>query len=102
MQAIAGYTSSLAGRLAEDLLRAWIAGDTARVHTELESSISIPVEDCDSAEEERRHLLKAVAGRMWACSDRLDAHNQSPDLELCMNLLGHLVSLRPLSVLQPN
>ena len=54
---------SLAGQLAEDLLKAWISGDAMRVNTELERSFSVPVESYDVSEEEQAHLLKAVAGQ---------------------------------------
>ena len=102
MQAPAQNASSLAGRLAEDLLKAWIAGDRLRIETELESSICVPFDGCDGAEEERRQLLKAVAARMWDCRHLPENHGQSPDVELCLNLLGHLVSAWPRSALQPN
>ena len=86
---------SLAGRMAEDLLIAWISGDAVRVHTELERSISVPVEACDAGEEERRRLIKVVAGRMRNCPDLLESHSQSAELKLCVCLLGRLVSPWP-------
>ena|ERR1035438_5278063 len=95
MRTLAQHTASLAGRLAQDLLKAWITGDTVQVTTELENSISVPCEGCDSGEEERRQLLQAVAVRMRDCRDLPGFYEQSPDLEPCMRLLGQLVSPRP-------
>ena len=95
MNAPRHHGTSLAGRMAEDLLRAWICGDAVRVHTELERSISVPVEACDAGEGERRRLIKAVAGRMRNCPDLLESQSQSPELKLCVCLLGRLVSPWP-------
>jgi hypothetical protein len=81
--------------MAEDLLIAWISGDAVRVNQELERSISVPIEACDAGEEERRRLIKVVAGRMRNCPDLLESHSQSPELKLCVCLLGRLVSPWP-------
>jgi hypothetical protein len=79
--------------LAEDLLRAWVSGDAVDVNAQLEHSIAVPVESCDSSEEERRHMLKAVAGRMRKCPNLFASGRRDPVLEVCVRLLGHLVSL---------
>lgn len=78
--------------MAEDLLKAWISGNAARVNTELERSFSVPVEDYDVSEEERRYLLKAVAAKMKTRPGLLQVEDQDPMLSLCLNLLKHLVS----------
>jgi len=94
MPARAQHTLSLAGQLAEDLLKAWISGDTLRMNTELERSCSVPVESYDVSEEERRYLLKAVAAKMRNRPGLLSVDEQDPDpmLSLCLNLLKHLVA----------
>lgn len=92
MQATLQYGTSLAGRLAEDLLKAWISGDPAKVNMELERSLSISVDSYDTSEEERRHLLKAVADRMRTCPDLLEPLASSSELDVCVSLLGHLVA----------
>ena len=91
MQVLLQYSPSLAGRLAEDLLKAWLSGNAAKVRAELERSISIPVEMRDTGEQERRDLLKAVAGRMRKYPDLPDAQSVHPEWELYMRLLGHMV-----------
>jgi hypothetical protein len=80
---------TLSSRLAEDLLKAWISGDEAKVGVELQRVISTPLEPDDIGEEERRHLLKAVAERMRRSDDVF--REQDPVVELCVHLLGHLV-----------
>ena len=92
MQAPVRISSSLARRMAVDLLKAWISGDALTIKTELERSASVPAEAYDTTEEERRCLLKAVAGRMGKCPDLLEARCQNSVLELCLRLLGHLGS----------
>jgi hypothetical protein len=84
--------ASLARRLAGELLQAWDSGDAAKVHAQLEHSIGMPIEACDAREEERRQVLKAVAGRMWKCPDLFEFRPQSPVLEVCGRMLGHLAS----------
>src|SRR5208337_2985240 len=80
---------TLSSRLAEDLLKAWMSGDAAKVDAELQRSIAAPREPGDICEEERRHLLKAVAARMRRSGDVF--RERDPVLELCAHLLGHLV-----------
>lgn len=94
MSARAQISLSLAGQLAEDLLKAWISGDAMRVNTELERSCSVPVESYDVSEEERRYLLKAVAAKMRNRPGLLAfvEPDQDPMLALCLNLLKHLVT----------
>ena len=82
----------MASRLAEDLLRAWVSGEATKVNAHLENSVSVPFEPFDTCEEERRHMLKAVAGRMRRCPDLFASREQDPVLEVCARLLGHLVS----------
>jgi hypothetical protein len=91
MQALR-FSQSLAGRLAEELLKAWLSGDAGKVNAELERSISVSVEAYDTGEEERRHLLKAVAERMRNCPSLLGRPSRDAALELCVHLLGHLVA----------
>jgi len=90
MQALAQQTSSLAGRLAEDLLKAWLSGDAVKVRAALERSISVPIDAYDTGEQERRDLLKAVAGRMRKYPDLFEGHSQHPEWELYIRLLGHM------------
>lgn len=91
MQVAVQNCSSLAGRMAENLLKAWLSGDAVRVHTELARSLSVPVGVYDTGEQERRQLLQAVARRMREYSDLLEPRSQSPELNLYLNLLWHLV-----------
>jgi|HubBroStandDraft_1064217.scaffolds.fasta_scaffold1208602_1 hypothetical protein len=95
MQLLAQYSPSLAGQLAEDLLKAWLSGNPVKVRAELERSISIPVAVYDTGEQERRDLLKAVAGRMRKYPDLLEVEkqNQHPEWELYVRLLGHMVPM---------
>ena len=83
---------SLASRQAEDLLRAWVSGEPAKVTAELEHAISLPLQPCDTDEEERRHVLQSVAGRMRKCPDLFASTRPDPVLEVCARLLSHLVS----------
>jgi hypothetical protein len=85
-----GQDVDLAGQRAGDLLRAWIAGDAARFEHELESILTGATGACDSGEEERRNLLRAVALRMKKCPDVFGLPRKAA-VELCLNLLGHLV-----------
>ena len=91
MQASVQNYASLAGYLAENLLKAWLTGDAAKIHAELEQSVMVPFEASDAGEEERRHLLQAVAIRMKKCPDLLESWTQSPELDLCVRLLWHMV-----------
>jgi hypothetical protein len=93
MRAPEQHSPSLASRLAGDLLRAWVSGDALKVNAQLDHSIAVPVEACDTSEEERRHMLKAVAGRMRSCPALFESGRPDPALEVCVRLLGHLVSL---------
>lgn len=92
MQLMVQYSPSLAGQLAEDLLKAWLSGNALKVRAELERSISIPVEVFDTGEQERRDLLKAVAAKMRKYPDLLAVENQNqhPEWELYARLLGHI------------
>ena len=83
---------SLAGLLAEDLLKAWLTGDAVRLRTELERSATVPVEARDTGEQERRHLLQAVATRMRRCPNLFDPRSQTPELDLYAHLLWHMVA----------
>jgi hypothetical protein len=93
MQVLLQHSPSLAGRLAEDLLKAWLSGNAVKVRAELDRSVSVPVEMSDSGEQERRDLLKAVAGRMRKYPDLLDVKNQTqhPEWVVYVRLLGHMV-----------
>jgi hypothetical protein len=95
MQLLVQYSPSLASQLAEDLLKAWLSGNALKVRTELERSISIPVEVFDTGEQERRDLLKAVAAKMRKYPDLLEVENQNqhPEWELYARLLGHMVPM---------
>jgi hypothetical protein len=92
MQYSVRESRSLASRQAEDLLRAWVSGEPAKVNAELEHSISLPFAPCDTGEEERRHMLQAVAGRMRRCPDLFASRSRDGVLEVCVRLLSHLVS----------
>ena len=78
----------LSTRLAHDLLHAWTSGDSEQLELELRRSMEVPLQAYDQGEEERRHLLCAVAARMKAHPDR---SKRDPVTELCTRLLGHLV-----------
>jgi hypothetical protein len=88
----------LASRLAGELLKAWFTGDAARVHLELERSLTVPAGADDMGEQERRQLLRVVAKRMRHCPDLLEPCSQSPELSVCVRLLWHTAfgdGLRP-------
>lgn len=72
------------------MLRAWICGDSARLQIELNRTLSFSSPVLDSAEEERLHLLGAVARRMQSMPDRLHCRDYDPGLQLCVDLLMHL------------
>jgi hypothetical protein len=91
MQASVQHYQSLAGWHAENLLKAWLTGDAAKLDTELERSLMVPFEANDAGEEERRHLLQAVAKRMSQRPDLLEPWSQSPELGLYVRLLWHMV-----------
>ena len=80
---------TLSAQLAEDLLRAWTSGDRAQVQAELARSLAVPPDPDDICEEERRHLVQAVAERMRGSRDIF--RNGDPALKLCAHLLHHLV-----------
>lgn len=82
---------SLAGRLAENLLKAWLTGDPGKISTELERSVTVPFEAHDTGEQERRRLLQAVARHMRTCPDLLESDSESPELKLYVRLLWHMV-----------
>ncbi|HUP04084.1 MAG TPA: hypothetical protein VMU19_08845 [Bryobacteraceae bacterium] len=90
MGSTAQSCQSLAARLADNLLKAWLTGDTAGLHDELEHSAAIPAETRDAGEQERRWLLQAVARRMMQFPNELDSLSQSPQMELCIRLLWHM------------
>ena len=81
----------MAGHLAEELLKAWLSGDVTKMNAEFERCMSLPVDTYDTGEQERRQLLQAVAGRMMHCSDPLELREETPNLDLLMQLLGHIV-----------
>ncbi len=81
----------MAGQRAGELLRAWISGDAGRFEDEVESILRDPSGTCDAGEEERRNLLRAVALRMKNCPDVFGASRKA-GIELCLNLLGHLIT----------
>ena len=81
----------LAGQRAGDLLRAWISGDSRRLEHELESILRDASSPRDAGEEERRHLLRAVAQRMKQFPDVFGSPRKA-GIELCLNLLGHLIT----------
>jgi hypothetical protein len=91
MLALAQQHPTLAGRLAETLLQAWLSGDAVKLHTELVRSISISAAAHDTGEQECRQLLQAVARRMIECPDLLDPPIQRPELKLYAHLLWHLI-----------
>lgn len=82
----------LAGKLAENLLRAWAVGDAAQFRLEVERSLSLPSEDCEEGELERRTLLKAVAGRMQSSPNMLDIAAATTECGLYVRLLSHLAT----------
>jgi hypothetical protein len=87
MQASVQHYPSLAGWLAENLLKAWLSADTAKIQTELERSITAPLKAHDTGEQERRQLLHAVANRMRNRPDLLGPGSETPE----MNLYAHLL-----------
>lgn len=77
--------------LAAAVLRAWIGGNAARIEAELSRSLNLPFGITDAIEEEHRALLRAVARRMQDCTNLFAPRHQDPALDLCVNLLFHMV-----------
>jgi hypothetical protein len=90
MTTVAQPDTPLSTRMAENLLRAWESGDSAQVERELQRSLSISTDSEDVCEEERRHLLFAVAMRLKTHPDV--SKSGDPVLDLCAKLLEHLAS----------
>jgi hypothetical protein len=89
-----GYieNATTCGTQAEALLRAWMVGDSGRLEAELEKSLSADLPAANDGEEERVQLLRAVAGRMRSCPDPFAPWCVDPGLDLCLDLLTHLIS----------
>ena len=83
--------------MAESMLRAWIRGDNTALLTEVDRTLAFSAPAADSGEEERMHLLSAVARCIQTKPDRLAASQDDPGLQVCVNLLLHLAAsgLRP-------
>ena len=90
MPSLAQQDTPLSTRLAEDLLRAWRSGNVVAVQAQLQRTLAVSTEAMDVGEEERRHLVQAVAARL--CSHPDVSKIDDPVLEVCAKLLGHLVS----------
>lgn len=87
--------------LAAALLRAWIDGDAERLKTELAHNL-----DSAGFTEEGAELLGAIVARMRGCRDLFAPRRQDPALDLCIDLLSHLVNRdcdapRPLTLSNP-
>ena len=79
---------ALSSQLADDLLRAWMSRNADLVQSELARSMAAPGNPDDIGEEERRHLVKAVAEHMRQSGNVF--REGDPVLEVCANLLQHL------------
>jgi len=90
MQAFVRHHPSLAGRLAEDLLKAWLSADTVKIQSEVERSLAAPADARDTGEQERRQLLQAVANRMRNRPDLIGSRGQTPEMSMCAHLLFSL------------
>jgi hypothetical protein len=77
---------------ASALLRAWIRGDASRLESELSRSIDQPDAGDESMGGEESALLNAIARRMCECPDPFVDPGSDPALDLCINLLFHIVS----------
>jgi hypothetical protein len=78
--------------MAESMLRAWIRGDSAALLTEAGRTLAFSAPLLDSAEEERMHLLSAVARCIQTRPDPLQSSSDDPGIQVCVNLLLHLAA----------
>lgn len=83
--------------MAEAMLRALIRGDTAALLLQADRMLASSSPADDSAEEERMHLLNAVAMCIRTRPDRLQAPQDDLGIQVCIDLLLHLAAtgLRP-------
>ena len=86
------FDMTMAGQLAENLLRAWALGDVRQLRLEVERSLSLSLENCEEGELERRTLLKAVAGRIQSSPNVLGIASGTPECGLYLRLLSHLAT----------
>lgn len=83
---------SIAGDLAQDLLAAWNSRDACELSAEIERTLSLSLEVNSSVELERLQLLLAIAEHLRGCDNPFALRRDSPVLELCRTLLGHLAA----------
>jgi hypothetical protein len=83
--------------MAESMLRALIRGDKTALLTQADRMLAFSAPAVDSAEEERMHLLSAVARSIQTKPDRLQSPHDDPGIQVCVDLLLHLAAsgLRP-------
>lgn len=80
-----------AANVAETLLHTWIRRDPNRLQVELERTAQSALEQPDDEETEMLQLLKSIALRMKACPNMFASRSTDPGLDVCVDLLVHLV-----------
>ena len=78
--------------LAGALMRAWICGDANRVRAELSRTLECVGAMKGGVEGEHQILLRAIASRLQRCRSLFAPRKEDPGLDLCIDLLAHLVS----------
>jgi len=95
---LSDYDPVDAGCLAGAILRAWVTEDVNRLRAEWSRTMSCVDSEEGGVGAEHRLLLRAIVARMRRCRNLFAQRNEDPGLDLCVDLLAHLVSCEtPLS-----
>ncbi len=81
-----------AGCLAGAILRAWVNEDVNRLRAEWSRTMSYVDSEEGGVDAEHRLLLRSIVARMRRCRNLFAARNEDPGLDLCVDMLAHLVS----------
>jgi len=89
-----------AGCLAGDILRAWAREDMNGLEAQWSRTLNCIAAQPHGVEGEHRMLLRAIVSRMKRCRSLFARRHEDPGLDLCIDLLAHLVSREtaPLSI----
>ena len=80
------------GCLAGAILRAWVNGDVNRLRAEWSRTMSYVDPEDNGVDAEHRLLLRSIVARMRRCRNLFAQRDEDPGLDLCIDLLAHLVS----------